>query len=186
VKIETARLRIRELTPADAEGLFPIYASAEVRRFIGGQPTQSIEEQRVQLAATLERQSRERPGYGRWAIERLADGLVVGVVILKHLPDGEGRPLAEVEVGWHLGRFAWGNGYATEAARAMLDHARDTLKLPIVYAIVHPENVRSVRVTERLGMKPLGPTTRFYGTEVLHFAWESGVMAGGTAAGPVG
>ena len=173
MNIQTARLRIRELTPADAEGLFPIYADPDVRRFIGGQPTQTIEEQREQLAATLERQSREQPGYGRWAVERSADGLLVGVVLLKHPPDGEGRPLPDVEVGWHLGRFAWGNGYATEAARTMLDHARDALGLPIVYAIVLPGNVRSIRVTERLGMKPLGPTTRFYGKEALHFAWES-------------
>jgi RimJ/RimL family protein N-acetyltransferase len=116
VNIQTARLRIRDLTPADAEGLFPIYADAEVRRFIGGEPTQTL--------------------------------------------DG------------HLGRFAWGNGYATEAAGAMLDHARDTLKLSIVYAIILPENVRSIRVTERLGMKPLGLTTRYYGHEALHFAAE--------------
>jgi ribosomal-protein-alanine N-acetyltransferase len=170
VNIQTARLRIRDLTPADAEGLFPIYADAECRRFIGGEPTKSLDEQREQLAATLERQAGEQPGYGRWAVERLADGLLVGVVLLKHPPDAEGRPLPDVEVGWHLGRFAWGNGYATEAARAMLDHARDTLKLPVVYAIVLPENVRSIRVTERLGMKPLGLTTRYYGHEGLHFA----------------
>jgi len=93
-------------------------------------------------------------------------------VILKHAPDSERRPLPDVEVGWHLGRFAWGNGYATEAARAMLDHADQTLKLPIVYAIIDPENVRSMRVTERLGMKPLGLTSRYYGKEALHFAWE--------------
>jgi len=173
VDIHTARLRIRDLSPADAEGLFPIYANADVRRFIGGPPTQTIQEQREQLAVTLERQSHEQPGYGRWAVERLADGLVVGVVILKHPPDGEGRPLPDVEVGWHLGRFAWGNGYATEAARAMLNHADHTLKLPVVYAIILPENIRSIRVAERLGMKPLGPTTRFYGKEAMHFAWES-------------
>jgi RimJ/RimL family protein N-acetyltransferase len=172
MQIETSRLRIRELTLADAEGLFPIYSNPEVRQFIGGQPTQSIDEQRQQLALTLERQSREQPGYGRWALERLADGVIVGIVILKHAPDGAGQPLPDVEVGWHLGRFAWGHGYATEAGRAMLDHARDTLELPVVYAIVLPENVRSIRVTERLGMKPLGPTSRFYGIAALHFAWE--------------
>ena len=170
MNIQTARLRIRDLTAADAEGLFRIYADPEVRRFIGGRPTQSIEEQREQLAATLERQSREQPGYGRWGVETLADGLLVGVVILKHPPDAADQPLPDVEVGWHLGRFAWGNGYATEAARAILDHARDTLKLPIVYAIVLPDNVQSIRVAERLGMRPLGLTTRYYGTSALHFA----------------
>lgn len=173
LRIQTPRLTIRDLTPADAEGLFPIYASAEVRRFIGGQPTQTVDEQREQLALTLERQSRERPGYGRWALERSADGLLVGVVILKHAPDADGQPLPDVEVGWHLGRFAWGHGYATEAGAALLHHADQTLRLPIVYAIVMPENVRSIRVTERLGMKPLGLTTRYYGKEALHYAWEA-------------
>ena len=173
MNLQTARLRIRDLTPADAEGLFTIYANAEVRRFIGGRPTQTLEEQREQLAATLERQSREQPGYGRWAVERLADGLLVGIVILKHPPGGDGQPLPEVEVGWHLGRFAWGNGYATESARAILDHADHALNLPIVYAIILPANTRSIGVAERLGMKPLGPTSRYYGSESLHFAWES-------------
>lgn len=54
----------------------------------------------------------------------------------------------------------------------MLDHARDTLGLDIVYAIVRPENVRSIRVAERLGLKPLGLTSRFYGTDAALFAWE--------------
>lgn len=173
VNIRTARLHIRDLTPADTEALFAIYSSAEVRRFIGGEPTRTLDEQREQLAATLGRQSREQPGYGRWVIERSADGMVVGIAILKHAPDGDGRPLPDVEVGWHLGRFAWGHGYATEAAAAILNHARNTLKLPLVYAIVLPENIRSIRVAERLGMKPLGPTTRYYGKQALHFVWEA-------------
>ena len=173
MNIETARLRIRDLKPGDGEGLFLIYSDEEVRRFIGGRPTQTLDEQREQLAATLERQSREEPGYGRWAVETLSDGRLVGVVILKHPPDAEDRPLAEVEVGWHLGRFAWGNGYATEAGRAMLDHARDSLRLRIVYAIVLPDNVRSIGVVQRLGMTPLGLTQRYYGKEALHFAWEA-------------
>ncbi len=46
MNLQTARLRIRDLTPADAERLFPIYANAEVRRFIGGQPTRTLAEQR--------------------------------------------------------------------------------------------------------------------------------------------
>lgn len=172
MEIQTVRLRIRDLTPDDAEGLFAIYSNAEVRRFIGGTPTKSLDEQREQLAATLERQSREQPGYGRWAIERQADGVLVGVAILKHPPDVEGKPLPEVEVGWHLGRFAWGNGYATEAAGELLSHADQTLRLQIVYAIIMPENVRSIGVAKRLGMKPLGLTSRYYGKEALHFAWE--------------
>jgi [ribosomal protein S5]-alanine N-acetyltransferase len=55
----------------------------------------------------------------------------------------------------------------------MLDHARDSLRLRIVYAIVLPDNVRSIGVVQRLGMTPLGPTKRYYGKESLHFVWET-------------
>lgn len=170
--LQTPRLRIRDLTPADADGLFPIYSDPQVCQFIGGTPVQTLDEQCQNLAATLERQSKEPPGLGRWAIETLADHRLVGLVILKHAPDADRRPLPEIEVGWHLGRFAWGNGYATEATRALLDHAREPLKLPIVYAIIDPQNTRSIRVAERLNMKPLGLTSRFYGKQSLLFACE--------------
>jgi RimJ/RimL family protein N-acetyltransferase len=56
-----------------------------------------------------------------------------------------------LEVGWVLGRRWWGHGFATEAARAALDHAFCSLDARRVISLIHPENGRSIRVAERLG-----------------------------------
>jgi RimJ/RimL family protein N-acetyltransferase len=61
--------------------------------------------------------------------------------------------LPAVEVGWRLARPAWGRGLATEGARASLRHAFEELELEAVISIIDPENERSIRVAEKLGMR---------------------------------
>ena len=73
---------------------------------------------------------------------------VVGDVILQPAPFVDG-----IEIGWHFRKSAWGNGYATEAARGVLRHAFETMGLARVYAIVATQNAPSMRVTEKLGMR---------------------------------
>jgi RimJ/RimL family protein N-acetyltransferase len=106
---------------------------------------------------------------GRLAIVEKETDLPVGTVVLKRLPDGEGKPTAEVEVGWHLRPDRWGRGYATEAGRAMLDYGFEVLRLPEVLAIVYKQNTASIRVCQRLGMEHLGETSRYYGATVELF-----------------
>ena len=53
------------------------------------------------------------------------DTVPVGSALLNHLPDAEGTPTDDVEIGWHLHPGAWGKGYATEAAELLLRHARE-------------------------------------------------------------
>jgi RimJ/RimL family protein N-acetyltransferase len=89
---------------------------------------------------------------------------VAGTVLLKPLPEGVG----EVEVGWHLHPDSWGRGYATEAARAVVDRGF-TAGLPEVYAVVRPGNARSMAVCRRLGMAPLGRMRRWYHVELEVF-----------------
>jgi RimJ/RimL family protein N-acetyltransferase len=114
------------------------------------------------------------PRYGIWAVEVRDTGAVAGTVLLKPLPDGDG----EVEVGWHLHPDSWGHGYATEAARGAVERGF-AAGLPEVYAVVRPDNARSIAVCRRLGMAPLGRTTRWYGVEVAAFRLTaSGTMGG--------
>jgi RimJ/RimL family protein N-acetyltransferase len=89
-------------------------------------------------------------GYGIWAVERTADGVLVGRVGLWN-PEG----WLGLEVGWKLARHAWRQGYATEAPRATVDWAWTALDAERLISVIHPENSSSVRVAERLGMKPL-------------------------------
>jgi RimJ/RimL family protein N-acetyltransferase len=101
---------------------------------------------------------------GRWAVERRADGVVAGTVILVRLPDGDG----ELEVGWHLHPDSWGQGLASEAARAVLGHAFGR-GVDEVFAVVRPDNAASLAVCRRIGMEPLGRTDRYYGSELELF-----------------
>jgi RimJ/RimL family protein N-acetyltransferase len=61
----------------------------------------------------------------------------------------------ETEAGWVLRRDAWGRGYATEAARAFIDWGFASLPAPYFTAMIHPDNLASIRVACRLGMEPL-------------------------------
>jgi RimJ/RimL family protein N-acetyltransferase len=159
--LRTPRLRLRAWTtgPADVARLTDIYGRDEVTRWIGGPPKVSPAELPVRWAAITEADAR----FGCWAIEP-GDGVPAGTVLFKPLPNGVG----EVEVGWHLHPDCWGHGYATEAARAVVERGFE-LGLPEVYAVVRPGNEPSLAVCRRLGMQPLGRMRRWYDVEVEAF-----------------
>jgi RimJ/RimL family protein N-acetyltransferase len=160
-ELRTARLRLRAWTAsaADLARLHDIYTRDEVSRWLGGTPSVPPAEL-VERWATI---SRLDERFGCWAIE-CADGTVAGTVLFKPLPNGVG----EVEVGWHLHPDCWGHGYATEAARAVIDRGFDA-GLPEVYAVVKPGNTASLAVCARLGMQPLGRLRRWYDVELEAF-----------------
>jgi RimJ/RimL family protein N-acetyltransferase len=87
-------------------------------------------------------------GHGLWAVERRADGAFLGFTGIARLPY-----LPVPEIGWRFARFAWGQGFATEAARAALAFGFDTLDLSEVVSVTTVANRRSTAVMERLGMR---------------------------------
>lgn len=168
MRFETERLVIRDFQPSeDAEDAFAIYGDAEVVQFLGQQrnppPDSTIADTEARLQRFVNRALEWEQGYGIWAIESKADGRVMGTVMLKPIPDGDNQPTGDIEVGWHLAKAAWGHGFATEAATACLDLAFRTHQLESVVAVAFAENVRSLRVMERLGMSPEPPTDRYFG-----------------------
>jgi RimJ/RimL family protein N-acetyltransferase len=80
----------------------------------------------------------------------------------------------EIEIGWRLVRAAWGRGYATEAARPVLDHALETLGLGEVIADIDPENAASARVALKLGFRPTG-SVPFNGHTVTRYVAAPGL-----------
>ena len=100
-------------------------------------------------------------GFGLWTVEEQRSGHLMGRV---GLFQPEGRP--GFELGWVLGRRWWGQGYATESARAAMQHAFDRLGRTHVVSFIHPENLASVRVAERLG-ETLEGETELFGHPVL-------------------
>ncbi|HEX9712614.1 MAG TPA: GNAT family N-acetyltransferase [Actinomycetota bacterium] len=168
VVFTTARLRARSWAPEDAEAGFAIYSDPEVMRYLGdgtGAPVPSVEAMRRTLEARAEREAGSP--FGMWALEQLEDGIVVGSILL--IPLENRGP--DIEAGWHLGRAHWGNGYATEAGRAILSYAFDTLGLERVIAVVYPQNEASLRVAERIGMRRDG-RMHAYGRDLERFVAE--------------
>jgi RimJ/RimL family protein N-acetyltransferase len=159
--LRTARLRLRPWTTAadDIARLADIYSREEITRWVGGTPSVPPVELVSRWAAVSALDER----YGCWAIE-CADSSVAGTVLFKPLPNGVG----EVEVGWHLHPDSWGNGYATEAARAVIERGFGA-GVPEVYAVVRPGNAASMAVCGRLGMQPLGRFRRWYDVELEAF-----------------
>jgi RimJ/RimL family protein N-acetyltransferase len=90
-------------------------------------------------------------GWGLWAVEVTATGAFAGFVGLNPVTfDAPFTPT--VEIGWRLARSYWGQGIATEAARAALDYAFGTLRLDEVVSFTSTTNLRSQRVMQKLGM----------------------------------
>ncbi|MDJ0340309.1 GNAT family N-acetyltransferase [Streptomyces sp. H10-C2] len=92
----------------------------------------------------------DQRGFGWWAVEVSATGEFIGFAGLDQVDDG--FPFTGVEIGWRLARSAWGHGYATEAARAVLAFGFEALALPEILAVTTATNVRSQAVMRRIGM----------------------------------
>jgi RimJ/RimL family protein N-acetyltransferase len=161
---DTERLFLRSWQLSDVDFVFDLYSRSEVQRFIGRVPR--VMETRAQAVERVERLAGpEHPFHGYWAVGRRDTGALVGTVILKPIPASGAltplEPSGDIEIGWHFHPEAWGNGYATEAASAVLDHAFSS-GLTEVVAVVNPQNFASQRVCTRIGMAHRGQTDRYY------------------------
>jgi len=159
VRLETERLRLRPLSPDDVDVFAEFYADPEVMRYLGVGKTLGREETEASVARML--RAFELDGFGQLAVERKEDGAVVGrcgflvwdAATLTPTTEAEAAGPSELEVGYALGRPYWGHGYATEAAAAVRDHALGPMGRERLIAFIRPDNVRSRRVAEKLGMR---------------------------------
>lgn len=143
--IVTDRLVLRALRVSEIPQACEIYGDPEVMRFIGSGDPRSPERVRELLAARED--SWRRYGFGAWGLELVATGRIIGHVYLGHLSD-----TPDVEMGYLISREHWGQGLAREAASAALQFAFTRTGLQRLVAVVHPQNLRSERVLQRLGM----------------------------------
>jgi ribosomal-protein-alanine N-acetyltransferase len=151
--LETPRLRLLDRAPEDFEFLVSLYRDPEVMRYIGDGVTFSRDEVESRYAA-IDRMQREAP-HRRWdafkVIVRKVDDERLGQAgLLRCEIDG----MPQVEIGWWLAPFAWGNGYATEAAAALRDYAFGTLRLKRLTVVLNARNAASIAVARRLGGVP--------------------------------
>lgn len=147
VHIETARLKLRDWLDADAEPYAALNADPRVMEFFPAALTRA--ESDAQMAAI--RAYIAGHGYGLYAAEETASGRFIGFVGLSPA-SFEAHFTPAIEIGWRLARSAWGQGYATEAARAVVDHAFGPLRLEALVSFTAEWNQRSQRVMQKIGM----------------------------------
>lgn len=152
--VTTERLSVRQWRVTDAEDAYGMYGDRDVTATLPDEMfDESVEVTRRWLARKVEEQATSDSGLGMWAIEERSSGRVIGGALLKPARIN-GRD--QVEVGYHFARAAWGKGYATEVARALVDYGFGELGLTRIVGVVLPENHASRRVLEKIGMEPEG------------------------------
>ncbi|HEV3268962.1 MAG TPA: GNAT family N-acetyltransferase [Acidimicrobiales bacterium] len=143
--LHTARLRLRTFNDADADDLFAMHSNAYVLRYWDSPPWD--ERRRAEQFITACREIADAGTGARLAVDRVADGAFLGWCSLTRWnPDYRSASL-----GYCFDDAAWGQGYATEAVRALLQWAFDTLDLNRVQAETDTRNAASARVLEKLG-----------------------------------
>ena len=143
--ISTERLTLRQWTAADREPFARINADPEVMRHF---PNPLTREQSDAMADIAERRIRHN-GWGLWVVD--LDGDFIGFTGFA-VPSFDAPFTPAVEIGWRFARSAWGNGYATEAARAALEVGFTRLGLKEVVSFTTVGNAASRNVMNRLGM----------------------------------
>ena len=152
--LTTTRLCLEPVTTADYPAIASLNSDPGVQRFLclsKAPPTykQALADLPCLLSAPAP------TGGGLWCISNKSTGDFLGLTLLLYTDDR-----TEVEFGYRLLPRFWGRGYATEAGRAVVNHAFGDLGLTALCAIIHPDNTASSTVAEKLGFAQKGHTTR--------------------------
>lgn len=158
----TERLALREFTADDLSDLVRLDTDPRVMRYIGdGRPL--AESTVPALLRRVRRYYALYPDLGVWAAQRRDDGAFLGWFCLKYIPK-----TVEVEVGYRLLPDAWGHGYATEGASALVRYGFERVGLARIVGLTHPQNTASQNVLRKAGLRDAG-YGHYYGRRLRYF-----------------
>lgn len=144
MKIETDRLIIRSFEKSDLEDYAAIVSDPRVTRYLSSSDPHSFEEAADYITWVIEEEM--RTGIVRYAVTLKESGELIGFCGFKQIGDS-------VDLGWRYGYAHWGNGYGSEAAKAVFDYGNKVLKLDSLFCVAMVENVASVKIIQKLGFK---------------------------------
>jgi aminoglycoside 6'-N-acetyltransferase len=148
VPLVTERLRLRRSVPADAEAIAGYRSDPDVRRYQGWDRT-DVDGVRAQIEEMASREPGQTGGWVQLSVEERDGGRLVGDV---GLSPADGEP-GVVKIGYTIEPGSQGRGYATEAVGALMDYAFRSLGADVVRAYASAENLPSIRVAEKAGMR---------------------------------
>lgn len=164
IRLETDRLYLREFTLNDAEILHEMHQDPAINKYIGDPiPWHSVEQANYILANVLLPQYENN--IGRWACHLKENDEFIGWCGLKKVDD-------EIDLGYRFIQKYWGNWYATESAKAVLEYGVK-LKLPNIIGRADVENIASVKVLEKIGLTFLEKyVEEGEENETIKFVWK--------------
>jgi len=145
--LETERLLLRRWKASDRAPFARINGDPRVMEFLGAPLDREQSDALIDLAEEHFRQH----GFGAYAVELRGSGEFIGFVALM-IPSFEAHFTPCIEIGWRLAAEAWGRGYATEGASALMDRAFREMGLAELVSFTSATNVRSRRVMHKIGM----------------------------------
>ena len=143
--LTTERLALRRFTAADLNWLAALYSDRDVTRYLGGVKDRDKTEEL--LNTRILRYYDEHPGLGIWMTVEPATGTCLGFHLLNHI-----RGESIIQIGFALAKSAWGKGFATEMAAAVMRYGFLDLKLPRIVGMANLQNHASQRVLLRVGL----------------------------------
>ena len=159
--IKTARLTLRPFTLKDAEPLHQILSIPGVLEYFPNPDPPDLEHVQKLVQRRIDHWGDH--DYGWWAVEPNRVGELIGWSGLQHLPETD-----EIEIGYLLSKPYWGKGLATESAIAGLDYGFNSLSVEKIIGIVHPENITSQKVLEKIGLR-FQERTEYFGMECYKY-----------------
>lgn len=160
--LETARLTLRRFTLDDAEFMLGLLNEPSFIANIGDRGVRTVEGAR-QFLLSGPIASYERNGYGHYLVELRGSLTPIGTCGLINR-----EFINEIDVGFAFLPAFWSQGYAFEAASAVMEYGRSQLGLKRIVAVVSPGNTGSIRVLTKLGLHYSGPTQLAADAEVIH------------------
>lgn len=145
---ETERIIFREWQDSDRPNFARMNSDPMVMEYL----PRHLNEKESDKLIDLFQKHFAKNGYGLYALERKEDGAFMGFTGLQKVPFKAAFTPA-VEIAWRLGYEFWGKGYGTEAAKAVLEHGLNVLKIPQIVAFTVFDNKRSIAMMENIGLK---------------------------------
>ena len=144
--LETRLQALRLIEVGDAAFILQLLNEPSFLRFIGDRGVRTLDDARAYIEQGPIASYR-RHGLGLWLAQRRDDGTPIGMCGLLKRDN-----LDDIDIGFAYLPAYWGQGYAYEAAAAVMDHGRRVLGLPRIVAIVSPDNAGSIRLLEKIGL----------------------------------
>jgi len=164
--MQTIRLALRQVRSEDVERFYSLDREPSVMRYIADGKVGTRDSSAAAVVRAM-RSYRLYPGMGKWIAEEKRGSRFLGWFSLNYVPD-----TVDIEVGYRLLPDAWGQGFATEGASALVRHGLDRLGLYRIIGLTHPDNVASQRVLQKAGLRDAG-WGHYYKRDLRVFAIES-------------